>query len=146
MYSPVNKYYNTFVIVSLLKCLIDRINGKKTMKNFSADNFNFDDLGIEFTSSETVKEVVIDETPARVESMEAKIDEIRDMLDVDDLVNSRTNDAIEALEELASIILPLLYNLSKGDGQDTIVWPSSTRIPIIEKKISEIKYILEKFN
>jgi len=116
------------------------------MKNFSADNFNFDDLGIEFTSNEEVREVIIDETPQRVESMEAKIDEIRDMLDIDELVNVRTADAMEAMEELAGIILPLLFNLAKGENQDTIIWPSSTRIPLLEKKISEVKYILEKFN
>ena len=118
------------------------------MKAFDRHSFSFDDMGIGFTNDTTVDPIV--ETSTRVGSLEGKVDDIRNMLndrmvDVDDMVLHQTAETVAAVEELASIVLPLLYNLSAGADSDTIVWPADVRIPMLERKITEVQEILKRF-
>jgi hypothetical protein len=121
------------------------------MKSFDRDSFSFDDMGIGFSSEDNDIVDPIVETSTRVGSLEGKVDEIRTMLNdrimnVDDMVLQQTANSVAAVESLAGILLPLLYNLSSGADSDTIVWPADVRIPMLEEKITEVRAILKTFD
>jgi hypothetical protein len=82
----------------------------------------------------------------QISNLENQISNLSNILDTDELVNSKIIEYKNAIEKISMISIPLMKNLAQGDDQDQIIWPASTRIPLLLAKIQEVEDIIENLN
>jgi len=111
------------------------------IENFNPNDFDF---GISFEETPINKDEVDAVQTAVVESssnIEHKLDAILSQLDFDEVRDVVEQAAQSKVENMARLILPLLYNLKKSPEKDTIRWPN--RGEIIDQQIKKIQAIID---
>jgi len=114
--------------------------------NFDPNDFDF---GISFEEAQVTQadvdavqnSAVQDTVIASSNNIEHKLDSILAQLDFDEVRDVVEQAAQTKVENMARLILPLLYNLKKSPEKDTIRWPG--RDTVIDAQIKKINAIID---
>jgi hypothetical protein len=118
---------------------------------FDENNFQWDNnLGISFESGEekvqTAVQDISDDIGTSISNLSEQINDINERLDIESMVRARVAETKDSINDIANIIMPLLYNLRQGEDTDVINWPAEKRIPVISERIEQIKLIISRFD
>jgi|APSaa5957512535_1039671.scaffolds.fasta_scaffold00711_15 hypothetical protein len=119
-------------------------------KQFDGESFEF---GIDFVDSvskeqevDDIKQVVSDSNSNlehKLDGLTSHLDQLAAKIDFSESKELVEANAQRKVVDIVQLIVPLLRNLQKSPESDTIYWPGSKRVPMIDSQLNKMKVILD---